>query len=96
LSPLRSNKNRWNLIEKSSFSPLLRNSFAFDFFSDINRFNVRFDPPSDVSACDDGIGEPVPTVVKGLGRNGECGRRQPLDQVEILTDTFEEEFIADD
>jgi hypothetical protein len=61
---------------QNSSLPRLRNSFAFDFFIVIKRFNVRFDPLSfgviDGSLIpaplpdDDGIGEPmifVPLVV---------------------------------
>ncbi len=63
----------------------MRNSFALDFFIVINRFNVRLDELSGelfvesfIPEFADGIGEPVPIV------NGECGRRQPLDQFGFL------------
>ena len=82
------------------FSPRLRNSFGFDFFIIINRLNVRFDPVSFeldnaslVELTADGtVDETVPSVVEEWIRNGECGRRQPFDQREFLTEYFEGKF----
>ena len=66
----------------------------------MNRFNVRFDPPSFafvdapsfVPTLDDGIGEWLPLTVEEFGRSGECGRRHPFDQIGILVGNFEGPF----
>ena len=59
-------------MKKFVFSPRFRNSFAFDFFIVINRFNVRFDPLSfgvidgsfdPLALPDDGTGEPIRLLV---------------------------------
>ncbi len=78
----------------------MRNSFALDFFSVINRLSVRFEPFSFgfgdrlslIAVLDDGIGELLPNVIEGWCLNGECGRRQPLDQLGILAGNLEERF----
>jgi hypothetical protein len=79
------------LKKKEESLPRLRNSFALDFFIVINRFNVRLDELSGelivvsfIPGFADSIGEPVPIV------NGECGRRQPLDQLGFLIGSFVE------
>lgn len=67
----------------------------------MKRFSVRLDPLSFelcenslIVRLDNGTGEAVRAfvTVDGKIRNGECGRRQPFDQLGLRIGNFEEEF----